>query len=111
MSAPKWTPGPWKARPPGESGGFTNWIVTCPRYDGYADEALLAVASTTIATYSEADAHLIAAAPDLHEACVDAVNELVFLLAEVSKFAPGTYSATGAIERARAALSKAEGQQ
>lgn len=95
MSAPKFTPGPWRmhdmeagvivaGRPGGEVANVNN---------GFGDR--------------DANAALIAAAPDLYEALKSAVSWLV----QVMPDAPLTPRGEELLASYRAALSKAEGQQ
>lgn len=99
MSAPKWTPGPWRAEPmgkvfairPGQTGFLL--VSTCDSI-GYDSGKYLGEA--------EADARLIAAAPELFEAlekCLD--------LAENSDGQSVSARLCAIVDTARAALAKA----
>lgn len=63
------------------------------------------IADTSCSPNPQADANLIAAAPDLYEALVDVMAEISFLGNEVHYF--GT---TERFDAARAALAKARGE-
>jgi hypothetical protein len=82
MNAP--TPGPWKAKPIAESSHW-DWAVYLPSRDYIGVDTKNA----------EADARLIAAAPDLLAACIEVASG---------------YSTRGS-EMARAAIAKATGEQ
>ena len=93
------TPGPWEVRPSSNPKNGTLWrdVVStgCEYSPSYVGEAL------------EADARLIAAAPEL----LEALDEL---LAELDSREPPQgciYRDTGGMELARSAIAKAEWQQ
>lgn len=76
MSGPKWTPGPWHA----------TWNGTCWQLDASPD----AVATTQFcyAPETEANARLIAAAPELYAALDDAEVDLDLLRQAVAASDP-----------------------
>ena len=109
---PGFTPGPWKA-----VRGYSYWEVSpaerkdwepftvadcCPSCPGDPDGGL-----------QEANAHLIAAAPDLYEAVRELINQ-VEIAFDWSNDEPGENAyldaATDAINKAKAALAKARGE-
>lgn len=103
MSEPKHTPGPWVALPCKQTpdrgavfvegpGGWDRDPV-CSTYEHYEREV------------NEANAHLIAAAPDLLAVCR-------LMLRDVGDGGPGThdYVSMYTVERIRAAIAKAEGR-
>ncbi|MCW5615861.1 MAG: hypothetical protein KIT32_12130 [Rhodocyclaceae bacterium] len=67
----KWTKGPWKAF---TDGARKVWLIISTNDDLPADEQ----GAPGIAVSNEADAHLIAAAPDLAEALVQCAESLAF---------------------------------
>jgi hypothetical protein len=71
MSEPKHTPGPWTVRP-----WFRNkaWIVRADG-DGVAELAVALVEGVA----TSPDARLIAAAPDLYDACKEVLDKLDYL--------------------------------
>lgn len=104
MSAPKWTPGPWRAEPMGKvfaiRPGQTGFLLasTCDSI-GYDSGKYLGEA--------EADARLIAAAPELYEALASVLDAW-----EESTNCGGSIGDAerimfGSVEDARSALAKA----
>jgi hypothetical protein len=77
--APKFTPGPWRVRPGRMSSGA---IVAGPVLQMPKGEVQEQVALATIASFMDSDserdanAHLMAAAPDLYAICVELDREL-----------------------------------
>lgn len=108
MGTPEFTPGPWRAKPNGGDDEDPRSLYICAK--GGFDNAWHMIAQTDAALPArldgdpEANAHLIAAAPDLHRALT--------LLLEVAD-APGApeFNWERAKEGARAAVTKAEGRQ
>ncbi len=107
MSA-KHAPGPWRAIAPtdeGEGAQFINWFVgsDVPAVEGLAPKTLVSVMQAT--AYSEGNARLIAAAPDMLDA--------LWLFARMSpSHPPAGISKTAweaALSSASAAIAKAEG--
>lgn len=88
MSAPKFTPGPWIARQ--VNGHGRGWSVG-PAWIG----------ENTWLPEAEANARLIAAAPDLLAACADLLQH-----ASLTE-----HMSAASVERARAAIAKATGGQ
>lgn len=109
MSGRPWTPGPWSTHPEDLRGG-RYWVIDMPGMaaDDYFDEPFAIHESDN----GEANARLIAAAPDLYEA----VNEMLDHEPSREDFrsdAKGDLQfkiATQVWERARAALAKADGR-
>ncbi len=87
------TPGPWTARMLDDP----QWVVASSG----------PLVCNTLHGNDEANARLIAAAPEMLDAARMAVKELEWFL---SKAGPGSYSATGTLEQLRAAIAKAEGR-
>jgi hypothetical protein len=104
VSAPAWTPGPWFARNIGEKENC--YAIGVPDDEGYGD-AVCFVEEGSHATDGclHADARLIAAAPSLYEALVEAEKAIDDCLNFRSHL---SYAAR---DRARAALAKARGEQ
>jgi len=69
MGEPKWTPGPWRKM----QGKYTDTYVIVA--GDYADEGQPDMWAEVV-TPNEMDASLIAAAPDLYEACEEALRVL-----------------------------------
>lgn len=76
----KHTPGPWKIRQRG--GGLTPQIWTGERGICRLDDA-----GRGLSLQTDANARLIAAAPELLEACQDALEALVWMLSANPEFA------------------------
>jgi hypothetical protein len=94
MNKTKFTPGPWKIGTPPPNGEQTI---------GTEQGLMVAVSTTGAGIQTKANAHLIAAAPDLYEALEDlSINDF------------GSNGWTNSMERiaikARAALAKARGE-
>ena len=85
--ADKHTPGPWKIGTPPPNGEQTV---------GTDQGLMVAVATTGVGVKTKANAHLIAAAPEL----LDVLEELV-----------AEFGVCGLTEKARAAIAKATGEQ
>lgn len=95
MSAPKHTPGPWVARKTGGAG----W----PEQRGFAIDFNEAQEQVVDFVYEEADAYLIAAAPDLLAALRRVLPQYEALLQDCGLASRDT------TEQARAAIAKATG--
>jgi hypothetical protein len=112
MSETKFTPGPWSQahRETRTSWGYSTEVFT-PRND----EVVATVAwyprdadeGGAIGTYREANAHLIAAAPELYEALVHFIEDPTFQVAVGGN--PNVVDRM--LDHARAALAKARGDQ
>lgn len=90
----KHTPGPWGCVP-GE-------FFSVYRYEG---------GEPTAVTKTEANAQLIAASPELLEALRDASQTLAWLAhGKCRGFSDGLLTASDALDKARAAIKKAEGE-
>ena len=74
MIEPKWTPGPWSVADHGNYIEFEDGIIAETHHGGFTDED---GCSHKPYIPNEANAHLIAAAPDLYAALLSAVNLLV----------------------------------
>jgi hypothetical protein len=99
MGAPSFTPGPWAAI--NDSDGFGWFIDTAPGVDSTNEYV---IADEILGQDAEANACLIAAAPELYEACG--------LALEMLPQRGGIHSPTGRLRsRLTAALAKARGQQ
>ena len=69
MSEPKWTPGPWRKM----QGKYTDtYVIVAGDYANEGQPDMWA----EVVTPNEMDASLIAAAPDLYEACDEALRFL-----------------------------------
>ena len=69
MSEPKWTPGPWRKM----QGKYTDtYVIVAGDYANEGQPDMWA----EVVTPNEMDASLIAAAPDLYEACEEALRVL-----------------------------------
>ena len=90
MSEPKWTPGPWTAER-GNIGSAHPLFVVAPHMDG-------------LKPWTDADAHLIAAAPELYETL-----ERIVKWMDIQGY-NALYQDDTAIKDARAALAKARGE-
>lgn len=109
MSAPKITAGPWTACFAHDGKGtIFSWHVTGSPHGSTHPVCGLASVSPMLRSYDEdrANAMLIAAAPDLYEAC-DLIEQVV----APSGLRHGNKELNDAIRKVRAALKKAEGQQ
>ena len=94
---PKWTKGPWPIKPTGD---FKRIVIGDGLVDGPGGYEVAEVYSDDCDRYEAmANAHLIAAAPDLYAA----LDGLLGLLDSGSLYEPQAYAA-------RAALAKARGQ-
>ena len=95
MNQTKFTPGPWRIGTPPPNGEQTIGTVA---------GLMVAVATTghNVAEETKANAHLIAASPDLYEA-LDALKAELFLHAEGNYFRP-------LLDKAEIALAKARGE-
>jgi hypothetical protein len=91
------TPGPWTMKPYIERKGYF-WVGPDP------------LPQNRFAIAEEADAHLIAAAPDLLAALEAIVRQAEPLYAAVPD-SPATHSAHVLMDEARAAIAKAKGEQ
>jgi len=93
MSESKHTPGPWKYAPQGDSDGFT--VGT--------DHFVVAGDVELACPPNEADARLIAAAPELLEALLVLLRDAQAVctdMAQELELAPAIYQANRAIEKA-----------
>ena len=120
MSAPKFTPGPWHAWR-----NNSYWQIDAEAFDGQIGDACASSSNPEFGGSEElgkANATLMAAAPDLYEALKQAVDYArAIALAEgmnddqePTRLTGGEYGrkiAVFDVKAARAALSKAEGQQ
>jgi hypothetical protein len=99
------TPGPWRAIPPEEQGShFRSWIV------GRGTATLVSVMNASGATaYNEADARLIAAAPDLLMALEDAVHLFEQCQPYLADARVSSLPVRISLDAARAAIAKARG--
>ena len=97
MSA-KHTPGPWDVVVRGWRSTFT---ITHPPFGVLGEVAEV---------YQEADARLIAAAPDLLEALREAVIEIASVAGAVTPTTDMVINAHDCLKRAMAAIAKAEGR-
>lgn len=97
MSETKWTPGPWEI-----SSNFTGPLVISPA--GKKDDAIAYVFGTTFRQV-QADARLIAAAPDMAEA----LEKLIGWEDTIRTYIPNG-GLTSALTAARSALAKARGE-
>jgi hypothetical protein len=102
------TPGPWKIFDGWGSSRFSPVIVdSIPDVDGKCvANCICHVASSN--DVAEANAHLIAAAPDLLEACEAALECMPSL--EVRNWPPGFELKKSAIKKCREAIRKAKGE-
>lgn len=101
MSEKKWTPGPW------------NIVETDKKVFGLITDDGDMIADLADARNAEANANLIAAAPDLLEACEDLpIDEfdLVDLDIDAAEFVDNCNAFIDAMRKAKAALSKARGE-
>lgn len=103
MSEAKFTKGPWVSKQQ-----FANvWLVE-KHSDGFVPHGIASVYSTVLEVgtceSAEPNAHLIAAAPELYEACESAANQIEFGRLGASEL-------FGIIEKLKAALAKARGEQ
>lgn len=98
----KWTPGPWVVDPE------ENWIVTEWRSTEHGLQTLICDMMDEEAPQYEANAHLIAAAPELYEAlleCVEEIRAVNMVDGEIKdKDTEAVYT------KAKAALRKARGE-
>lgn len=101
MTKPAFTPGPWKAECVGIMGDYSNPDDV---YEVVADSEF----GGRICEYAkEGDARLIAAAPELYKA----MRELVVVAdGTMDADSADAYGLTSAIQSARAALRKADGE-
>ena len=104
MSAPKWTPGQWRAT---TRQGSWDWVVytkddpnieICQMFHDGTDENEI----------GEANAHLVAAAPELYEALDRAREKLQTFASEHPDPGPDTWAV---LDEIRAVLAKARGAQ
>ena len=103
MSEPKWTQGPWRVEAWDEASGQAR-IAQRVRGPGENDWGR----SVWMYTGSEADAHLIAASPDLYEA-LEALERTVNLsVSGIRTVAVPEWA--GLLGKAQAALRKARGE-
>lgn len=101
MSEPKWTPGPWR--------------INKYRSIGAGETGCQPIVAHIEPFYGEdrqfgddgANAHLIAAAPDLYAALAEAEQQIEYLHANFSPTGTGE----AVLTRARIALAKARGEQ
>lgn len=103
-----WTPGPW------QFGKDRKWLFRDNQPQSMSSTTILVVDRSAFAP-SEADAHLIAAAPELAEALESLVGSLTIdpVSAYAMSFLGGGVSPedmVSKVQAARAALSKAKGQ-
>ena len=103
MSETKFTPGPWYLEAGYENSNPGDFDEYWQVHDG--QDAIVCSSSFCMAGNKEANAHLIAAAPELYEALVD-------VMAEISSLGNIDYhfGGTGPFDKARAALAKARGE-
>tara|TARA_R110000824_G_scaffold308609_1_gene496046 strand:+ start:114 stop:431 length:318 start_codon:yes stop_codon:yes gene_type:complete len=104
MTAPKWTPGPWDVRP----GWGLNAIEVAPVDDApdLVGEPTEVAGISDCYTEHEANAHLIAAAPELYEALESLVGQIDGACGDV--LPAGAFSL--ARKKAHAALANALGE-
>lgn len=113
MSKPKHTPGPWFIKPT-PSGTFgRGWkeispsVVTCAEYHSSRDGVVCGV------QMSDANAHLISAAPDMLEALLlaeSAMNHMGDALNGMDAVIDEDQEHFQAFEKVRAAIAKAKGE-
>jgi len=108
MNETKFTPGPWKAiRDPLHYGSLsTVYAGSTEEKAGIGAQMLVQVGGWSNPTEQEANAHLIAAAPELYEALEEIIQD-------VQQTSTGDITGTGcweALDKARAALAKARGE-
>ena len=96
----RYTPGPWQPVNTGEFG----WTVMMPARTGHP---LRGASLQTYTMLDEADARLIAAAPDLYEALEAATNDLSVLMGDGSLPERHKLAIGWTIDKCRAALDKA----
>lgn len=103
----KFTPGPWITGKP-EMGDYgTEWSVSVYAQNAPRGQKLPTVCYASSRETAEANARLIAAAPELLEACNLALNVLVLLDEEVKRL---KFNADKVPAKIRAAIFKATGQ-
>ena len=94
MTETKFTPGPWVNSPLGP------WIIETKDEIEIADISAFSLVNAT------ANAHLIAAAPELYEALVNVMSEISSILKDEEHY----FGTTERFDAARAALAKARGE-
>ena len=99
MSEPECTPGPWEYHDDPNS-------VTIDIYPKKRPSLPIGTIYKTRGRPSKANAHMIAAAPDLYEALEEAVLQIEYLEDKFSHTGTGT----SGLARIRAALAKARGE-
>ena len=118
MMAPKWTPGPWETRP----GNKSIFVVQPHQFIEHgiyvaevSKEAWHPMGLEEMGAARDANAHLIAAAPELYEAL--AFVECGFCHNQIGYTGPGTqplaerdWRGCPTCSKARAALAKARGE-
>lgn len=97
MAEPKWTPGPWRIEERLLVYAGTKWVASAKMYD-----------SETTMEEAQANAHLIAAAPDLYRELENLV-ELAEAAMRAANRDGGEYDIEAELADARAALRKARG--
>ena len=101
MAEPKWTPGPWEVER-WQSGDL--WIVA--RHSHHIARMMNNIYIPT--EQKEADAHLIAAAPDLYDACEIALEAVKVEAKVQGRITPRLVGAANTIKQA---LRKARGEE
>lgn len=102
MDKPGYTPGPWKATRSNPAEGYDCWLITANHRNNF--EKYLATVAGGAST-SEANARLIAAAPEMFEALQN-----ILLCPAILDELNGDNETNNAVAKARAALSKALGE-
>ena len=97
-----WTQGPWITK----IGGLTSWAIAAP----YAPLSKHYVAHAAGVDSSVANAHLIAAAPDLYEALKTARSQIVLLGGDAMEDEFGDAIQSAVLGEIDAALSRARGE-
>lgn len=117
MDKPLFTPGPWEveteymAEPGYEQFIKCQRIVTPVEEGENGDLVRYTVANINWCNPVEANAHLIAAAPDMYEALVDSIEAMEYALKYVEGLALGVeQDLRWVITSARQALAKARGE-
>jgi len=102
----KHTPGPWIAHPcPPDVNKGNFWIAGPLTLDGYSDIAEINTVTTRGHDETKANAFLMAAAPELLEACKAALNFLDYIPPSDKK-----WSKVEVLDMLDAAIAKAEGR-